>query len=65
MIESLPEAAHERLLEELRALVEDIRAAAKWDDLFAKRKDGVIAAARKARKETVQGKATDMDFDEL
>ena len=65
MIESLPEAAQERVVEELRALVEDARDEAKWDDLIAKKKDGLIAAARKARKEIVEGKATDMDFDKL
>ena len=65
MIESLPEAAQERVVEELRALVEDARDEAKWDDLIAKKKDGLIAAARKARKEIAEGKATEMDFDKL
>ena len=64
MIESLPEAAQERVVEELRALVEDVRDEAKWDDLIAK-KEGLVAAARKARKEIAEGKATDMNFDEL
>lgn len=65
MIESLPEAVQERVVEELRALVEAARDEAKWDDLIAKKKDGLIAAARKARKEIAEGKATDMDFDKL
>ncbi len=65
MIESLPEAVQERVVEELRALVEDARDEAKWDDLIAKKKDGLIAAARKARKEIAEGKATDTDFDKL
>ena len=60
MIESLPEAA-----QELRALVEDARDEAKWDDLIEKKRDGLVAAARKARKEIAEGKATDMDFDKL
>ncbi len=65
MIESLPEAAQERVVEELRALVEDARDEAKWDDLVEKKKDGLVAAARKARKEIAEGKGTDMDFDKL
>ena len=65
MIESLPEGAQDRVVEELRALVENARDDAKWDDLFAKKKDALIAAARKAQKEIAQGKATDMDFDKL
>ena len=51
MIESLTETAQERVVEELRDLVEDARDDAKWDDLFAKKKEGLVAAARKARKE--------------
>jgi len=62
VIESLPKAAQERVVEELRALVEDARDEAKWDDQIAKKKDALIAAARKARKEIAEGKATDEDI---
>ena len=65
MIESLPEAAQERVVEELRALVEDARDETKWDDLVEKKKDGLVAAARKTRKEIAEGKGTDMDSDKL
>ena len=66
MIESFPEAVQEGVVEELRTLVEDARdKTTKWDDLIAKKKDGLVAAARSARKETAEGKATDMDFDKL
>jgi hypothetical protein len=65
MIESLPEAVQERVVEELRALVEDARDEAKWDILLEKKKDGLVVAARKARKEVGAGKASDLDFDKL
>ena len=65
MLESLPEPVRERVVEELRTLVEDARDEAKWDDLVAMKKDGLVAAARKARKDIARGKATDMDFDKL
>ncbi len=65
MIESLPESVQERVVEELRTLVEDARDDAKWDELIERKKDGLVAAARKARKEIATGKATDMDFDKL
>jgi len=65
MIESLPESAQDRVVEELRALVEDARDEAKWDELIERKKDGLVAAARKARKEIAAGKATEMDFDKL
>jgi hypothetical protein len=65
MIESLPESVQDRVVEELRLLVEDVREEAKWDALIESKKSGLVAAARKARKEIAAGKATDMDFDKL
>jgi hypothetical protein len=65
MIESLPEAVQERVVEELRDLVEDARDEAKWDILLERKKDGLVVAARKARKEIAAGKASDIDFDKL
>ena len=65
MIESLPEAVQDRVVEELRLLVEDAREEAKWEALIESKKDGLVAAARKARKEIAAGKATEMDFDKL
>ena len=65
MIESLPEALQERVVEELRVLVEDARDEAHWDVLIERKKRGLRAAARKARKEVAAGKATDMDFNKL
>lgn len=65
MIESLPEAVQERVVDELRALVEDARDEAKWDELIERKKGGLVAAARKARKDIAAGKATDMDFEKL
>ena len=65
MIESLPEKARERVVEELRNLVEDARDDARWDDLFERKKAGLVAAARKARKEIAAGRASDMDYDKL
>jgi mRNA-degrading endonuclease RelE of RelBE toxin-antitoxin system len=65
MIESLPEPAQEKVVEALRALVEDARDEANWDKLVGKKKSGLTAAARKARKEIAAGKARDMDYDDL
>ena len=65
MIESLPEAAEGRIVEELRILVEEHREEAKWGALIERTKAGLVAAARNARKEITVGKATEMDFDKL
>ena len=65
MIESLPEKAQERVVEELRNLVEEARDEERWDDLFEQKKQSLVAAARKARKEIAAGKASDMDYEKL
>ena len=65
MIESLPESVQDRVVEELRILVEDVREETKWDALIENKKGRLVGAARKARKEIAAGKATDMDFDKL
>ena len=39
------------VVEELRALVEDALDEAKWDVLLERKKDGLVVAVRKARKE--------------
>jgi len=65
MIESLPEKVQELVVEELRDLVEDARDEGRWDDLFERKKAGLVAAAREARKEIAAGKASDMDYDKL
>jgi hypothetical protein len=59
MIESLPESAQDRVVEELRALVEDARGEAKWNKLIERKKDGLVAVARKARQEIAAGAVYD------
>jgi hypothetical protein len=65
MLESLPKEVQERVVEELRDLVEEARDEARWDELFERKKAGLIAAARKAGKEIAAGKATEMDYKKL
>jgi len=65
MIESLPGKVQERVVEELRALVEEARDDERWDGLFERKKSRLVAVARKARKEIAAGKASDMDYDKL
>ncbi len=65
MIESLPEAAQDKVVEALRDLVEEAREEANWDKLVQRKKGRLTAAARKARKEIAAGKARDMDYDDL
>ena len=65
MLESLPEDAQERVVEALRDLVEETRDEARWDELFERKRAGLVAAARKARKEIAAGKAKEMDYSKL
>ncbi len=65
MLESLPEAAQERVVEELRNLVEEARDEARWAEQFERKKAGLVAAARMAREEVRAGKAEDMDYGKL
>ena len=65
MIESLPEPVQERALEHMQQYIEDIRDELKWSESFGNSQSKLIAAARKAREEILQGKATPMDVEAL
>ena len=65
MLESLPEAAQERLVEDLRNLIEEARDEGRWAEQFERKKAGLVAAARTAREEVRAGRAEDMDYDKL
>ena len=43
----------------------DVADEAKWNELFAKSQDKLIAAARKARRDIACGLATPLDLDQL
>jgi len=65
MIESLPEPLQERALEHMQQYIEDIRDELKWNESFRNSESKLIAAARQAREEILQGKATQMNVDAL
>jgi hypothetical protein len=65
MIESLPEPVQERALEHMQQYIEDIRDELKWSDSFGNSHNKLIAAARQAREEILQGKATPMNVEAL
>lgn len=65
MLESLPEQAQDRVLEHLRDYIKDIRDEAKWSETFSRTQSKLVAAAKKARKEIGEGKATAMDMKKL
>jgi hypothetical protein len=65
MIESLPEPVQERALEHMQQYIEDIRDELKWNESFGNSQDKIIEAARRAREEILQGKATPMNVEAL
>ena len=65
MIETLPESMQELALEHMQQYIEDIRDELKWKDSIGKSQGKLIAAARQARKDIMQGKATPLDSENL
>jgi hypothetical protein len=65
MLESLPETAREIVLDRLRDMIEEMRDDAEWNELFNRKKEGLVTAARKAREEIAKGKSEPMDFTKL
>lgn len=65
MIESLPESVQDRVVERLRDYIEDARDEMQWDESFARFRDKLVAAARKARAEIARGLAVPLNPDDL
>lgn len=65
MLESIPDSLQEEVVEHMRDYIEDMRDKTKWKELFSQTQDKLIAAARKARQEIAEGKASLMDVDKL
>lgn len=65
MLESVPEPLQEDVVEHMRDYIEDIRDEAKWKDSFSRTGNKLIAAARQARQEIADGKASPLDINKL
>jgi hypothetical protein len=65
MIESLPEAAQDQVVDHLRDYLEDMRDNAKWDKAFTKTQPQLMAAARRAKKEIAEGRAKPLNHNDL
>jgi len=55
----------ELALEHMQQYIADIRDESKWNDSIGKSQSKLIAAARQARKEIMQGKAKPLDTEKL
>ena len=57
MMETLPETAQNQVLEHLRNYIAEMQSEQRWDKLFSQTQEQLMAAARQARKEIVEGRA--------
>jgi len=65
MIESLPEAAQDQVVEHLQEYIEDLRDEFQWNVSFKKTQPQLITAARRARQEIAAGQAKPLDLNQL
>lgn len=65
MMEFLPAALQEQVAEHLREYIADLQDEQRWDASFNRTQDNLIAAARRARQEIEEGKATPLDYEQL
>lgn len=65
MMESLPEAEQEQIVEHLREYILDLEDERQWDMLFEESQEQLVAAARRAKQEIAAGKARPLDYDRL
>jgi hypothetical protein len=65
MIESLPEPLQDLALEHMQEYLADIKDELKWNESFKNSRSKLVEAARQARDEIAQNRATPMDLRNL
>lgn len=65
MLETLPEQLQDRVVEHVRQFIEDLREEFRWDESFSRTQETLVTAARLARKEIAEGKASLLDVEKL
>lgn len=65
MMESLPKPVRDQAIEHLREYLLDLQDELEWDIQFKKTEQQLVAAARRAKRETAKGQAKPMDYDKL
>ena len=65
IMESLPIEVQDGVVEHLKEYIDDLQDEARWSKSFQRSQSGLIAAAKKAKKEIAEGKANAMNYDQL
>ena len=65
MMETLPEALQNQIVEHLREYIAELEDELHWEVSFNRTQEQLVAAARRAKQEIAEGKAEPMDLDRL
>jgi hypothetical protein len=65
MLEELPEAVQNQIVEHMREYIEDIRDEARWESTYTETRGRLVSAARQAKREIADGQAKPLDYDQL
>lgn len=65
MMQSLPDATQNKVVEHLREYLEDIYDEKLWDEAFEKTQDKLVATAIRVRQEISSGQTKPLDYDQL
>ena len=65
MMEALPEASQNQIVEHLREYIAELEDELRWEASFNRTQEQLVAAARQAKQEIAEGKAEPMDLDQL
>ncbi|MYA69229.1 hypothetical protein F4009_08805 [Candidatus Poribacteria bacterium] len=65
MMETLPEALQNQIVDHLREYIADLEDELRWEASFNRTQEQLMAAARRAKQEIAEGKAEPMDLDRL
>ncbi|NJP22354.1 MAG: hypothetical protein HC763_28795 [Hydrococcus sp. CRU_1_1] len=65
MVESLPDDLQEKVIEHIRDYIADLEDEKRWDVLFERTQNNLVAAAGKAKQEIAAGQSVPMDYEQL
>ena len=65
MLESLPGALQEKVVEQVREFIADLEDEEKWQASFEQMHEQLVASAQKAKQEIAEGKSSPMNYEQL
>ena len=65
MMQSLPDATQNKVVEHLKEYLEDIYDEKRWDETFQMTQDKLVATATRVRQEISSGHAKPLDYEQL